>query len=632
MSKKLLSVFMAVIMMFCVISTLPVGAEGVENQETNTQSSMGKVGDTDKNGEVNIKDVTLVQKAVNDATLSLDTSLSDVNDDGDINVKDAAAIQKYLNKTVRNFPKEVDYDWRTSSIGYEIFVRSFYDSNGDGCGDFNGITEKIDYLKSLNVGVVWLTPINKSDSYHGYDVIDYKAVNEDFGTMEDFNNMLNAFHENGIKVILDLVVNHTSNQHQWFKDARYNRGDYRDFYVWSENPSVTEKDYWTYDAVASGYAGKSLRYYSCFNGNMPDLNYNNPKVLTAIDDVADFWLDKGVDGFRLDAAMHIDDCLTSDGKHDDSKEDTVTHKWWQHFENHVKEKNPDAFCVGEVWPEVSMQTNQAKFFGDLDSDFDFFYMAEMKSMAKGTKKMLGRFISGYMSQIYDFADKTPDVPKVTINSTMLDNHDVNRMAYEFYTSTKDQIKSTATERLKLVANIQMTSAGMPWIYYGDEIGQSGGGSSGSADPNRREAMDWYTDRTGTGATKMNAIRSWSSNERFTKAGDGISVEEQDGVDGSLLEHYRKLTEIRNKYKIFYTGEYSSSIYVGDLVAYTVTDQCRDYSMFVLHNNKTTDLTLTAQCDFTDELTGKTYKKGDTYTLKALTSLIAKYTDTVPVAE
>ena len=632
MSKKLLSVLMAVIMMFCVISTLPALADEVEINETEAKSSAGQVGDADKNGEVNIKDATLVQKAVNDSSLSLDTSLSDVNDDGAINVKDATAIQKYLNKTVRNFPKAVDYDWRTSSIGYEIFVRSFYDSNGDGCGDFNGIAQKVDYLKSLNVGVVWLTPINPSDSYHGYDVTDYKAVNQDFGTMEDFNNMLSVLHENGIKVILDLVVNHTSNKHQWFQDSRYDRGDYRDFYVWSENPSATEKEYWTYDAVASGYAGKSLRYYSCFNGNMPDLNYNNPKVWTAIDDVADFWLDKGVDGFRLDAAMHIDDCLTSGGNHDDSKEDSVTHKWWQHFESHVKEKNPDAFCVGEVWPEISMQTTQAKFFGDLDSDFDFFFMSEMESMAKGTKKVLGRFFANYQSQIYDFADKTPEVPKVTINSTMLSNHDVNRIAYEFYNSSKEQIKSTATERLKLVANIQMTSYGMPWIYYGDEIGQSGGGSSGSSDPNRREAMDWYTDRTGTGATKMNAIRSWSSSERFTKAGDGISVQEQDGVDGSLLEHYRKLTEIRNKYKIFYTGEYSSSIYVGDLVAYTVTDQCRDYSMFVLHNNKTTDLTLTAQCDFTDELTGKTYKKGDTYTLKALTSLIARYTDTVPVAE
>ncbi|MGN0477563.1 MAG: alpha-amylase family glycosyl hydrolase, partial [Ruminococcus sp.] len=233
MSKKLLSVFMALIMMFCVISTLPVGAEEVENQETNTSSSTAKVGDADKSGEVNIKDATLIQKALVDSSLSLDSSLCDVYDDGEINVRDVTAIQKYLNKTIRNFPKTVDNDWRTSSIGYEIFVRSFYDSDGDGCGDFNGIAEKVDYLKSLNVGVVWLTPINPSDSYHGYDVTDYKAVNQDFGTMDDFNNMLDTLHENGIKVILDLVVNHTSNKHQWFQNARYNKGDYRDFYVWS---------------------------------------------------------------------------------------------------------------------------------------------------------------------------------------------------------------------------------------------------------------------------------------------------------------------------------------------------------------------------------------------------------------
>lgn len=152
----------------------------------------------------------------------------------------------------------------------KFFVRSFYDSNGDGCGDFRGVAEKVDYLKSLGVNVVWLMPFNKTDSYHGYDVTDYNDVCEDYGTMDDFNYMMNTLHDNGIKVVMDLVVNHTSKNHQWFKNSEQQKDKYKDYYVWNDGtqaiPSV-QTMLWTWSS------NRRARYYSCFNGNMPDLNY-----------------------------------------------------------------------------------------------------------------------------------------------------------------------------------------------------------------------------------------------------------------------------------------------------------------------------------------------------------------------
>ena len=611
-------------------ATVSVSAEDnaeTPKQDTTVTVSADKFGDADGNNKINVKDTTAIQKYLNKSISSIDETYSDVNGDGKVDVKDATIIQKYVTKKISTFPAKSDNDWRTSSVGYEIFIRSFYDHDGDGCGDFLGVVDKIDYLKSLGVKVVWLMPFNKTGSYHGYDVTDYNDVCEDYGTMDDFNTMLKALHDNGIKVVMDLVVNHTSKDHPWFKSSTNTKNalfdKYKDYYVWSDGstpvPAGSTK-MWTYSFT------RLASYYSCFNGNMPDLNYNSKDVWNEVDSIADFWLDKGIDGFRLDAAMHIDDTINSGKLHVDDKEGSVTHEWWQHFENYVKSKNPDAFCVGEVWPETNMETTQAKFFSDLDSDFDFYNMSEIKSMVNGTQKNIAKSSQSYNERIQDYASKTPDVSKITINSTMLSNHDVDRIAYAI--NQKNSDKDVVNARIKLAASVQMTTKGMPWIYYGDELGQSGG----SSDPNRREAMDWYAARDGQGATKMNAVRSWSASERFTKANDGISVEEQENVDGSILEHYKKLVDIRNKYKIFYTGEYSTAIVKNSIYGYKVTDECRDYNMFVIHNNKTSDVTFKANYDFTDELSGKTYKAGDTVTVSAISSMIVRYTnDEIPLS-
>lgn len=605
MSKKLLSLLLSIIMAVGAFSVISVNAETATSTDTDNEV---KYGDIDGNSKVNIKDVTALQKYLVGIDVTADLTYADVNGDEVTDIADATTIQKYISHIIDDFSVVKDSDWRTSSIGYEIFIRSFYDSNNDGCGDFRGIAEKVDYLKSLNVGVVWLMPFNKTDSYHGYDVKDYKAVCEDYGTMEDFEYMVETLHNNGIKVVMDLVVNHTSSSNQWFVNAQNSIGNYHDYYLWGNNRPAIGYSLWSYNSNAKEY------YYHCFSSsNMPDLNYNNKNVWSAVDDVADYWLDNGVDGFRLDAAMHIDDSVSSDGVHSDTKENTITHQWWQHFENHIKEKNPSAFCVGEVWAESSMQSTQARFFADLDSDFDFYLMSEIKSMAKGTKKSIAKFAQNYTDMITTQAESTPDVNKTTINSTMLDNHDVNRLAYDL---------GGNTTQLKFAAAVQMTLPGMPWIYYGDEIGQQGGGSDSSYDPNRREAMDWYKNRDGEGATYMNKIRSWGTSEKFTNANDGISVEEQEGVSGSLLEYYKTLTSIRNKYKIFYTGSYGNGRYFGNAYSYTVTDESRNYSMLVIHNNNSAT-SVVATGEFTDLISGKHYNVGDTVEIAKYQSMIIK---------
>ena len=234
---------------------------------------------------------------------------------------------------VTDIPEGIDNIlWWEDDVFYEIFVRSFNDSDGDGIGDFNGIIEKLDYLNDgdpgtntdLGVSGLWLMPIHPSTSYHGYDVIDYYAVNPEYGTMEDFNRLLDEAHKRGIRVIIDLVLNHTSVDHPWFRAAQDPMSEYRDWYVWSD----TEPSGSGWHASDHGY------YFGIFWEGMPDLNYEHPPVTEQMHDVARYWLqDIGVDGFRLDAAKH----LIEDGMiqtHTDA-----THEWYKDFRHVYKDLN-----------------------------------------------------------------------------------------------------------------------------------------------------------------------------------------------------------------------------------------------------------------------------------------------------
>ncbi len=246
------------------------------------------------------------------------------------------------------------YPWWNDTVFYEIFVRSFYDSNGDGIGDLNGITEKLDYLNDgnpdtttdLGITGLWLMPIYPSPSYHGYNATDFYAVNPEFGTLDDLHNLLNAAHARGIRVILDITLNHTSSQHPWFLEAGNPDSPYHDWYIWSDiDPGYT--GYWGQQVW---FPFNDIYFYSTFSANFADLNYTNPEVMAEMQNVVRFWLEEvGVDGFRLDAAKHMIEEGTNQGN------TPATHAFWEDFRTFYKGINPQSITVGEIWdtPEIT---------------------------------------------------------------------------------------------------------------------------------------------------------------------------------------------------------------------------------------------------------------------------------------
>ena len=237
-------------------------------------------------------------------------------------------------------------------VYYEIFVRSFYDSNNDGIGDFKGIIQKLDYLNDgnpattsdLGVKGIWLMPMMKSPSYHGYDVTDYYATEPDYGTMADFEALVDSAHKRGIKVILDLVINHTSSQHPWFTQSAANQNGYRDWYVWrSTNPGFNGP--WNQQVW---HNRNGSFYYGLFYNGMPDLNFNHPPVKQEILNISNFWLAKGVDGFRLDAIQY----LVENGTQLAGTQGTFD--FLTQFNQSYKAANPQAFTIGEVWDATSV--------------------------------------------------------------------------------------------------------------------------------------------------------------------------------------------------------------------------------------------------------------------------------------
>jgi pullulanase/glycogen debranching enzyme len=238
--------------------------------------------------------------------------------------------------------------WWNDAVFYEVFVRSFQDSDGDGVGDINGLIERLDYLNDgdpetsddLGVTGIWLMPIMESPSYHGYDVVDYTMIDEEYGTEEDFRRLIEEANARGIKVIVDLVMNHTGRDHPWFQESLDPDSAYRDWYVWAdENPGFRgPQGQRVWHAAGDDY------YYGLFWDGMPDLNYENPDVTAEMYEITRYWLeDMGVDGFRLDAIKH----MIEDGANQQNT--PATHAWLAEFYTFYKGVNPDAFSVGEAW-------------------------------------------------------------------------------------------------------------------------------------------------------------------------------------------------------------------------------------------------------------------------------------------
>jgi alpha-amylase len=433
---------------------------------------------------------------------------------------------------VVGLPQGTDnYPWWNDTIFYEIFIRSFYDSDGDGIGDLNGLISKLDYLNDgdpntttdLGVTGLWLMPIHPSPSYHGYDVTDYYDVNPEYGTMDDFKRLLDEAHKRGIRVTIDWVLNHTSNQHPWFQQARDPASPYRNWYRWTTD---------SFPGNGWRYGGGGSYYYALFSEGMPDLNYANPQVVAEMKNVARFWLQEvGVDGFRLDAAKHI----FEDGNVIENTPET--HAFYKDLRKFYKSVNPQAVTVGEVWNSSDIVGTYLQ--GDeLDLAFDF-------DLAKNFVFSAGTQTPKYAA---DSLARSLSIFRPGQFATFLTNHDQDRSM---------SVLSDDVEAAKTAAFLFLTSPGVPYLYYGEEIGMLGK----KPDENIRLPMQW-TGEANAGFTTGTPWRAPASDYK-TK-----SIAAQTDDPNSLLSFYRALIHIRNNHAALRVGDFypirsaSRSVYAG----------------------------------------------------------------------
>ena len=484
---------------------------------------------------------------------------------------------------------------------YQVFVGSFSDSNNDGIGDLRGVINRLDYLNdgnvlsegSLGVQGIWLSPIFSSPSYHKYDATDYYEIDWRFGTEEDLKELADLCEQRNIKLILDLAINHTSSQHEWFiqfKQARAN-GD-------TENPYY---DYYSCVTTAEKVGGVTYQkiagvdcWYECnFSGDMPELNFDNPEVRQAMLDVAKYYLALGVDGFRFDAVKYI--------YYGDTAKSVA---FWEWYMEELRKIDPEIYCVGECW---SGETEILEYYSAMNC-FNF-AMAQAEGVAASAAK--GFSISNFTNYVESFQKKVLERNPDGMAMSFLSNHDMDRIAGAFILESN----------MRMAANLYLLSPGSPTIYYGEEIGLRGSRGSENTDANRRLAMLWGDDdliRDPVGATYPEA------NQIQTTVADQLADE------NSLYHYYCRLLTIRHKYPAIARGQYtalsgSGKNFGGFSISY------EGETLGLLHNTSTEeisyDLSKIEGCSFTEICdfigSGSAALDGTVLTLDPQTSVIVK---------
>src|SRR5438067_456200 len=456
--------------------------------------------------------------------------------------------------------------WYKDAIIYQSPVRAFFDTNADGVGDIEGLTRKLDYLQDLGVDVVWLLPFYPSPLHDdGYDIADYTAVHPSYGTLTDFKAFLREAHNRGLRVITELVVNHTSDQHPWFqKSRRAKKGSpWRDFYVWSDAPDkyrearIIFKDFetsnWAWDPVAKAY------YWHRFYSHQPDLNFDNPEVWKAIFPVVDFWLEKGVDGLRLDAVPYL---YEREGTNCENLPET--HQFLKALRKHVDEKFPNRMVLAEAnqWPEDAIP-----YFGSGDECHTAFHFPLMPRMFMAISTE-DRF------PVVDILAQTPAIPDNCQWVLFLRNHDELTLEmvtdeerdymYRVYAQDPQArinlgirrrlapLLSNNRRRIELMNALLFSLPGTPVIYYGDEIGM--GDNIYLGDRNGvRTPMQWSSDRNAgfSGANSQRLYLPVIVDPEYHY--EAVNVETQQANAHSLLSWTRRLIELRKRHPAFGRG-------------------------------------------------------------------------------
>ncbi|HEY9401819.1 MAG TPA: maltose alpha-D-glucosyltransferase [Pyrinomonadaceae bacterium] len=455
--------------------------------------------------------------------------------------------------------------WFKDAVFYEIYVRGFYDSNGDGIGDFPGLTEKLDYLQWLGVDCIWLLPMYASPLRDGgYDIADFYAMLPEYGTVEDFKTFLEESHARGIRVITDLVVNHTSDSHAWFQEARRSPSSpKRDWYVWSDDPhryaqariifTDTEHSNWTWDEEAQAF------YWHRFFSHQPDLNYDNPEVRQALLDVVSFWLDLGIDGFRVDAVPYL---IEREGTNCENLPET--HEVLKQLRAHVEANYPNVLLLGEAnqWPE-----DVVEYFGDGGEFHMNYHFPIMPRLFMALRQEDRR-------PIVEILERTPDIPENCQWGMFLRNHDELTLEmvtdeerdYLYNEYAKDRrmrlnvgirrrlapLMDNSRRRIELLHALLLSLPGSPFLYYGDEIGMGDNIYLGDRD-GVRTPMQWSADRN-AGFSRADFERLYFpviSNPVYGY--QSVNVEAQQRYDTSLLNWMRLMIRLRKEHRLFGRG-------------------------------------------------------------------------------
>ena len=455
--------------------------------------------------------------------------------------------------------------WYKDAIFYEVHVRAFYDSNGDGIGDFRGLTAKLDYLAWLGVDCLWLLPMYASPLRDGgYDIADYYSLLPEYGTLADFKEFLSAAHARGIRVITDLVINHTSDQHPWFQEARRAPDSpKRDWYVWSDTPdrykeariifTDTERSNWTWDETAQAF------FWHRFFSHQPDLNYDNPAVQQAMLDAVDYWLGLGIDGFRVDAVPYL---YEREGTNCENLPET--HAFLKRLRAHVAAKFPHALLLAEAnqWPE-----DVVAYFGDGDEFQMGYHFPIMPRLFMALRQEDRR-------PIVEILERTPAIPETCQWGMFLRNHDELTLEmvtdeerdylYTEYAKDRRMRLNVGIRRrlaplldnsrlcIKLLHSLLFSLPGSPFLYYGDEIGMGDNVFLGDRD-GVRTPMQWSADRNAGFSTADFEQLYFPVISNPVYGYQAVNVESQQRYDTSLLHWMRQMIHLRQCHHVFGRG-------------------------------------------------------------------------------
>jgi maltose alpha-D-glucosyltransferase / alpha-amylase len=450
--------------------------------------------------------------------------------------------------------------WYKDAVFYEVHVKAFFDANGDGIGDFRGLTQKLDYLQMLGVDCLWILPMYPSPLRDdGYDIADFYSIHPDYGTIGDFKDFLDEAHRRGLRVIADLVLNHTSDQHPWFQAAQKAKDSpFRDYYVWGDDPERyrdariifvdSERSNWTWDPMAKQY------YWHRFFSHQPDLNYDNPRVREAMFDVMAFWLEKGLDGFRCDAIPYL---FEREGTNCENLPET--HEFCKSLRRRLDETYPGRILLAEAnqWP-----VDVRPYFGDGDEFHMAFHFPLMPRIFMAVKSEDRRPIT-------DIFTHTPPIPENNQWCFFLRNHDeltlemctAEEREYMYYAYAPDRqaklnigirrrlapLLDRDRRKIELLTSILFTMPGSPIIYYGDEIGMGDNIYLGDRH-GVRTPMQWSGDEN-AGFSRADPARLYSPVIRDPVYGyQRVNVEAQLRPPASLLNTMRRLIATRKRYR------------------------------------------------------------------------------------